>query len=380
MRTITSLSELENFLSSSRKFHLYGAGVQAVNFMEDMRACGIKLNIESILVTDTVGNPGSLRGIPVINCDKDALSSRDCIILTVNDRIKEQVIDNLKNCSCEIIDAFPVVYNDIYNSIKPFADNFPNGLMGLNRPTGRAGRTVWTCWWQGEDEAPEIVKACWQSQKRNLLSGEQHVIITKDNYSRYITIPDYILNKFEDGKNKMAHLADFVRACLLYKYGGVWLDATVLLLEPLPEQCWSLPLYTWRLDAVHFNSKTIWTTWFIASCQGSVLYQFVMEAFLYYFTKYDKVKYYLTIDYFISICTNLVDGVLEQFGQIPYNNQTAVKLGRHLNEPYLESKFREYCQGSFLQKLSWHGSGYGEDSVYKYIIDHYGDKMEEGRS
>lgn len=369
MRAITSLSELENLLSSPMIFHLYGAGVQAVNFMEDMKACGIKLNIESILVTDTEGNPGSLRGIPVIKCDKDALSSRDCIILTVNDRIKEQVMEYLKNCSCEIIDAFPAVYNDIYNSIKPFADNFPNRLTGLNRPAAKAGRTVWTCWWQGEDEAPELVKACWRSQKRNLSDDVQHIIITKDNYSNYITIPDYILDQFKDGKNKIAHLADFIRASLLYKYGGVWLDATVLLLEPLPEQCWSLPLYTWRLDAAHFNSKTIWATWFIASRQGSVLYQFVMEAFLYYFTKYDKVKYYLTIDYFISICTNVVDGVLGQFWQIPYNNRTAVNLCSHLNEPYLESRFSEYCRGSFLQKLNWHESEYGEDSVYQYIIN-----------
>lgn len=376
MRVITSLKELEALLSTRKKFHLYGAGVQAQFFLDDMKACGIEPEIESILVTDIKGNPGSLRGISVIKCDKEALSSQDCIILTVNDRIKEVVIDCLKDCDAELVDAFPAIYYDVYDSIKPFADNFPDSLIGLNQPAGQAGRIVWTCWWQGEDKAPDLVKACWQSQRNNLSDGVRHVIITKDNFSDYITIPDYVLDKFENGKNRIAHLADFVRACLLYKYGGVWLDSTVLLLEPLPEECWSLPLYTWRLDAVHFNSQTIWATWFIASCQGSVLYQFVMEAFLYYFTRYDKVKYYLTIDYFISICTNLVEGVLEQFQQIPYNNRTAVNLGSHLNEPYSESRFREYCKGSFLQKLNWHGSGYGEGSVYSYIVNTLGEKKQ----
>ena len=79
----------------------------------------------------------------------------------------------------------------------------------------------------------------------------------------------------------------------------------------------------------------------------------------------------MTIDYFISICTNLAGEVLEQFQQIPYNNQTATNLCCHLNEPYSESKFQEYCKGSFLQKLNWHGGGYMEDSIYNYIISSY---------
>ena len=232
MHVITSLNELEVLLSEQKKFHLYGAGVQAVNFLNDMKACGIKTEIESILVTDTKGNPGNLGDIPVIKCNKDVLSSQDCIILTVNDRIKEKVIDYLKDCDAELVDAFPAVYYDIYDSIKPFADNFPNLLTGLNQPSGEPSRTVWTCWWQGEDKAPDIVKACWQSQRKNLPDGVRHIIITKENYSDYITIPNYVLDKFENEENKIAHLADFIWAGLLYRHGGVWLDATVLLLKP----------------------------------------------------------------------------------------------------------------------------------------------------
>ncbi len=40
---------------------------------------------------------------------------------------------------------------------------------------------IWICWWQGIENAPEIVKACVESIKR--FSGEYEVIcITEENY------------------------------------------------------------------------------------------------------------------------------------------------------------------------------------------------------
>ncbi len=372
MYVINTLADLKKvLLSSNKRFHLYGAGYQAFNFLSDLASCGIKANISDILVTNIAGNPANIRNIPVVQCDKKTLDKHDYILLTLNDVLKMKVITYLEDCDAILLDPFPAIYYDLYNSIKSFAEHFPKYLTGLNKPISHnPQKTVWTCWWQGVDHAPEIVKACWKSQQKHLPHDIQHVIITKDNYSDYITIPDYVLDKFVDGKNLIAHLADYIRACILYKYGGVWLDSTVLLLDTLPEECWTLPLYTWQFDAAHYFSKTIWCTWFLAARQESILYQFVMEAFLFYFSNYEKVKYYLTIDYFISICTNVVDGILEQFRQIPYNNATAANLGRHLHEPYNEVQFREYCKGSFLQKLSWHlNEEYTENSIFNHIIN-----------
>lgn len=366
---IKSLDELKRFLSGERKFFLYSAGFAAWNFVQSLKACNIQLKIEGVLVTNSNGNPKKFEGIPVIQYNKTILKKDDYILLTVSERFKEEIVAYLENCPAILVYPSPAVfYYDVYESIRLFADAFPNGITRLNQPQVPTERIVWSCWWQGEEAAPEIVKACWRSQRTHLADDIKHIIITKDNYNKYITIPDYVLDKFEKGKNLLAHLADFIRVCLLYKYGGVWLDSTVLLLEQLPEECWKLPLYTWKFDNTHFFSNTIWTTWFLAGQQGNVLFQFVMEAFLYYFRNYEQVKYYLTIDYFISICTNLVDGVLEQFKQIPYNNEKANTLNMHLNEPYSEINFCKYCEGTFLQKLNRNGSGYGKDSVYAHII------------
>lgn len=372
VRVIENLDELKNMQEDSRKIYLYSAGFTANNFYINLQASGIKLKFEAVLVTRFEGNPYYFYGIPVKQYDTLSISENDCILLSMAERSRNEIIEYLKDCRAELAYISPkVFYQDVYNSIKPFADYFPEKITGLNLPAKGEDKFVWSCWWQGEDEAPELVKACWKSQRENLPDDVRHIIITKDNYQEFITIPDYILDKFKDGNNLLAHLADYIRVCLLYKYGGVWLDSTVLQLEKLPDDCWRLPLYTWQFDNTHFYTKTIWTTWFLAGKKGSVLYQFVMEAFLYYFSVYDKVKYYFTIDYFIAICTRQCEGVLEQFKQIPYNNEFVLNLNEHLRESYTPEHFRACCKGAILQKINRHIQGYPEDSMYSFIIHKY---------
>lgn len=376
MRVIETLRELREFLSEDRTFHLYSAGFAAGNFMQSLKTCDIPITVESVLVTNMKGNPEKFWNIPVVPYDESTLDERDCILLTVSERFKDEILTHLKNCSAEIVFPSPLIfYNDVYGSIRPFAETFMKeerkNVSRWNKPVENSCRRVWTCWWQGEESAPDIVKACLQSQRENSPEGTEHIVITKDNYSEYITIPDYVLDKFQKGDNKLAHLADFIRACLLYKYGGVWLDATVLVVDSIPDECWTFPLYTWKFNNTHFASNAIWTIWFLAAEKGNILWRFVMEAFLYYFSVYDIIKYYFTMDYFIAICTNLSDEVLAQFERIPYNNESADSLGKHLYESYTEEGFRDYCKGTFFQKLNHHGKGYGDDSIYAYILHRY---------
>lgn len=42
---------------------------------------------------------------------------------------------------------------------------------------------IWMCWWQGEENAPEIVRACIDSVRRNA-GGHEVVVITDENLSR----------------------------------------------------------------------------------------------------------------------------------------------------------------------------------------------------
>ena len=98
---------------------------------------------------------------------------------------------------------------------------------------------VWVCWFQGMDQAPELVKKCFESLQRNLTDREI-ILITSDNMCNYVQFPDFILDKWKNGKITHTHMTDLLRLELLVKYGGMWVDATVL--------CTSKPVSYTHLD------------------------------------------------------------------------------------------------------------------------------------
>ncbi len=63
------------------------------------------------------------------------------------------------------------------------------------------------------------MRVCWKSQKKYLPANVEHVIITEENYKEYITLPEYVLKKVDQGYIGIAALSDMIRAALLYKYG-----------------------------------------------------------------------------------------------------------------------------------------------------------------
>ena len=87
-------------------------------------------------------------------------------------------------------------------------------------------KIIWTAWLQGIENAPEIVKVCHESVKKNI-KGYEIIVITEDNYSDYVTLPDFIIDKYKRGIIGRAHFADLIRVELMFARGGTWLDATV---------------------------------------------------------------------------------------------------------------------------------------------------------
>ena len=91
---------------------------------------------------------------------------------------------------------------------------------------------IWMCWWQGEENAPEIVRACIDSVRRNA-GGHEVVVITDENLSKYVDIPEWALDKVHAGIMSRTHLSDLLRLSLLAEHGGLWLDATFYCTGPL---------------------------------------------------------------------------------------------------------------------------------------------------
>lgn len=88
------------------------------------------------------------------------------------------------------------------------------------------GKTIWFVWFQGLENAPELVKEVYDSWKR--FNPDWNVEVLSDtNIHEYIDVP-YL-------RHDIPHAArsDIIRLTLLSTYGGVWADATCLCLHPL---------------------------------------------------------------------------------------------------------------------------------------------------
>ena len=88
-------------------------------------------------------------------------------------------------------------------------------------------RIVWFCWLQGMENAPVVVKACYESLCKNLPDRDIKVI-DAENWKEYVELPEFIVRRWENKQIPPAHFTDLIRLQLLIKYGGTWIDSTVL--------------------------------------------------------------------------------------------------------------------------------------------------------
>lgn len=78
---------------------------------------------------------------------------------------------------------------------------------------------IWIMWYQGIENAPDIVKCCIESVKENC-SGHEVIVLSEQNLSEFVKLPDFIIEKFKKGYISRTHLSDMIRLNLLYLYGG----------------------------------------------------------------------------------------------------------------------------------------------------------------
>ena len=95
---------------------------------------------------------------------------------------------------------------------------------------GTFPKQIFIFWDSGFDKAPEIVKLCVLSYQ-DMNPDYNVVLLTEKNLHEYF--PYWDIFKLSTVKIGMAHKADFLRTYLVYKYGGVWVDATTVCLKPL---------------------------------------------------------------------------------------------------------------------------------------------------
>lgn len=103
-------------------------------------------------------------------------------------------------------------------------------------------KIIWTAWFQGKESAPPLVKLCIESFSK--IPDHQIIVVTSDNYKEYISLPKFIIKKFEKGIISYTAFSELIRLELLSVYGGIWIDATVFIHKPVTVSLEDEPFYT----------------------------------------------------------------------------------------------------------------------------------------
>ena len=142
---------------------------------------------------------------------------------------------------------------------------------------------VWTMWLQ--EDVPELIQMCLSTIKKQYPNA---IVITESNMFNYINVPDYIYKKYKNGTIKPCHFSDYLRICLLDKYGGTWIDSTCYMLTKVPQYMTKENFFIMQ----DIYRKTI-SNFFIHSAKNNYLTK-SMRIFLEEYWKKEDI----TIDYF----------------------------------------------------------------------------------
>ena len=149
-----------------------------------------------------------------------------------------------------------------------------------------------------------------------------YLLKLKDNYTQYIQFPDHLNQILETGKIGLANFSDCIRIALLAKYGGLWLDATIFVSEPIPEAYFSYPLFTGKgpIQESDFVSNYRWTGFCMGGWKENIFYRYLADAFDVYWSNHDYSITYLYLDYIIKTGYDHIPAIRQLLDELPENN------------------------------------------------------------
>lgn len=213
---------------------------------------------------------------------------------------------------------------------------------------------IWFCWFQGIENAPELVKVCYSSIKKNLKEKEI-LLITSENMGQYVQFPDYIIEKWKKGIITHTHMTDLLRLALLIQYGGTWVDATVFCSEEIK----NIPNYFFDSDLFFYQNLKpgrdgdayYISSWFMTAKTNNKILMATQSLCYTYWSKNNYMIDYFLLHVFMSI---VLDYYKEDWNKIiPCSNATPHILSLRLFDEYDDEIWNAIKTQSPFHKLTY---------------------------
>ena len=219
----------------------------------------------------------------------------------------------------------------------------------------------------------KLVAHCLESVQKNIWTGYKRELLDLSKSKEYVEFPEFVYQKLENNSNGfgLTSFSDILRLALLYIFGGIWLDATILTLRPLERMYLSYRCSTgfsfarsqdvkyfdrisWRhCNPSYFSwnrfSRVKWLNSFIVSGKNKETIHELLRILLLIWKYEHKYPHYFTTQIIYNhLIKNNTSAAFCSQSDLPIHY-----LQRHLHENFSDDIFNKIKESCPLQKLSW---------------------------
>lgn len=233
----------------------------------------------------------------------------------------------------------------------------------MQAPDNAAPKYIWQYWDSGVENSPSLIKKCVQSVNNNK-GNLEHIVINDRNIGEYIDIPEFIKQK---PINK-THFSDYLRTSLLYHHGGIWVDATVLVSQKIPDHI---------LDADFFvfsraNDPFILSNWFISAKKHNPIMGAVLNSLNRYYANMDVPYHYFIYHFIFEAVISIYPDLYQKWVDKPFHSAYIPHIiQRNFDESYDSEFFNNLIQNSWLHKLTYkHVTNIQHETIWSFLNSH----------
>lgn len=241
-------------------------------------------------------------------------------------------------------------------------------------------KIIWQYWGQGiDDNLPEIVKLCFASIDK--YKGDYTVIRLDDNsIHEYLDLPDFVWQKRQNPEFKHAFFADLIRLALLYAYGGIWIDATILLTNEINDNIKQKDFFMFQRDQNALN-KEFWQNFnadyfgwndkhfvnvlnsFIVAKKNHSLIHVCLDLLLNFWQTQNHITHYFFFQILFDV---LVKGEYSSLNCQIIDDTLPHLLIANINKPFDENVYQDILSKTNIHKMTYL-KGLENNSYYQYL-------------
>lgn len=211
---------------------------------------------------------------------------------------------------------------------------------------------IFSIWFQGEEQAPKLVKVCFDRLRHAY--PDRYIVLDNETLWERIELPDQIMQKWKDGKIIPANFSDICRVALLYKYGGMWFDATDFLTAKVPQWIEDSDLFILTTGDRITPHKLIQSCFMHARARHP-LFGALLEFIYEYWSREEKSIDYFLLHFMLRFIVENNKKAHDLFYKMPLITHEANHnlWYKYIDAPFSEELYREATKDTFFQKTTF---------------------------